>query len=178
MRRLAGHLFALGSVVSLVLFALVVWFTASQGAMVVGRHFVRAYLSTIYVEDERGNGSFPAPFVALPLLAVPVMWAQRVVRERRERTRQGTKPQPENPRDAAVRWWLFCGALLLACAVLGQPGAIVCFGVPVLFLGLFRLQPVKTATRGRRRALGHCAVCGYDLRATPERCPECGTPSN
>jgi hypothetical protein len=40
--------------------------------------------------------------------------------------------------------------------------------LPTLWVYLWRRD------RKRNRA-GFCAVCGYDLRGTPGRCPECGT---
>jgi hypothetical protein len=60
------------------------------------------------------------------------------------------------------------------CAVT-LPYALVtpsCLALPFAVLGW---RCWKHYRRQRREQSPGCRVCGYDLRATPNRCPECGT---
>jgi hypothetical protein len=62
---------------------------------------------------------------------------------------QSSRNGPERIRAVSTPYWF---------------PAIVCALPPLLWLS--RRRPIPQ---------GYCQTCGYDLRETPDRCPECGT---
>jgi hypothetical protein len=72
------------------------------------------------------------------------------------------------PRDDAD--W---NAPFMPNAVVGLPYWALALALAILPAARTR-QAVATLRARRRRAHGLCPTCGYDLRATPTRCPECG----
>jgi hypothetical protein len=71
-------------------------------------------------------------------------------------------PHPDNPFTTEIGVWS------------GGYGwvpiwVIICAALPLPLIWIATRILVKT--RPRR---GFCSACGYDLRATPDRCPECG----
>ena len=51
--------------------------------------------------------------------------------------------------------------------------------IPTLVFGisLYACRPLLHRRRRKRKKLGLCLKCGYDLRSSKDRCPECGEAS-
>ena len=88
--------------------------------------------------------------------------------------------EPPTPRMGLVTWiaeWTPLAAGLKLPELRNLPRDHVSFTAPLWLL--FTLAAIPTALlwhRDRRTVKpSHCRQCGYDLRASKKKCPECGT---
>jgi hypothetical protein len=103
------------------------------------------------------------PLPKPPAAADPRAWMAARTKLLDDWAMAGTRSQSSNP--SAVRY-----------PDLGERRLIVPIYLAAMIFAVLPTIAAVGAWRAHRRVPhGRCAICGYDLRATPERCPECGT---
>jgi hypothetical protein len=182
MRRLARHLFALCSVVSMALCvaALGIW-PASYWKSGAVAH--RGQSGTLAVQWLRGRVDVGGDNVTRAAHALDFdSW--------------DVTPDMVWSDSGAGQWWNRLGfahdiavnpAPVAATGGTAGPGggaSVVSWQASApLWAAVLVLIPLpltwlnQWSTRRHRARSGLCPTCGYDLRASPERCPECGTPT-
>ena len=89
-------------------------------------------------------------------------------------------PPEDIPRTVAAHGSSLAGFMYRRVALEDQRGFILLLPIPFLVavfapLPLMDVMLIRRRRRRIRRATaGQCIACGYDLRASPEKCPECG----
>jgi hypothetical protein len=184
MRRLAHHLFSLASALSLLLFLMlaVLW--------------VRSHWASDQLTSRRTNGQGSLA-TRQGHLAFNLMLADH---SNRPRDQYALRYQRDIPLSPAVEHvWRFISIESSDRIVHREAGGFLWYtrrrsdGVryavaiaPFWFLTVAAAAPplawIGLRWRARRRREsqqrpGLCPTCAYDLRATPTRCPECGTPA-
>ncbi len=76
------------------------------------------------------------------------------------------------------RWWKLRGLRDFETKwvpSIGEDHVFIPLWIPsVLFSVVFAISYTPFRRRRKRKKLGLCVKCGYDLRGSKERCPECG----
>lgn len=108
-----------------------------------------------------------------PIAAYPYSYTE-------EHSWERERPTVEQP-PPRRRWWTWLGVhyFNFSNRGLAMGGELLMVHLGLLTT-LSAITPIVWTARCRRRkasgnASGVCPGCGYDLRATPGRCPECGT---
>lgn len=116
-----------------------------------GSHsFISSWGRLIYGRDQR-----------LRLSSAAARW-------RGSSSRGAQPPAPPSPEDFAIVGFWYGHR---------SSAGVWAFAVPYWFLAALLSTPTVCAvyrSMRRRHPYGHCQMCGYDLRSTRARCPECG----